>query len=108
MKRELETNEKHANDPQVGDYWNEHCVATAVVVSRPDKDTVCICRTKRDGMTWDLRRIEVMPVSEFSKWVHYNTCPGTWCDVYPRHSEWVADAAKRELFGENHANSLAS
>lgn len=91
--------EKHAANPEVGDYWHE-CLCGIVVVVARLANTVIYCKTKKDvgddSWTWDLEKLEVCPVDEFYKVVSYSSGRPDhfFCSVMPRAHGWVADALK--------------
>jgi len=85
--------DRHARDPQPGDYWQEMFCPVCVVVSR-DGDSVLVCRTVRwlpdERWTWDLGQLACMSVEEFQRWLSYKTHPGYWARVLPGRMPWVA------------------
>ena len=96
MNKEL--NEKHADNPQVGDYWCErHSIPCFLVIDASKFWVSFLSKTKREfGDTfWDTSKIETCTRKEFKKRVSYNYIPGTWCDVTPNWkyaAEYIEEA----------------
>lgn len=98
-----EVNEQHASDPQLGDYWHEMFCPAYVVVGRLGAQVV-VCKTPKstdeNHWTWDLDKLEMIPVDAFKKRLSYETIPGHyWADVVPEAHKWAAEAV-REQFGK--------
>ena len=97
----------HADNPRIGDFWQEHFMPIAVVLGRPTPETVLVCQeTKRHpdrkSLTWDLAKCQVMQVSEFSKMVRYSGIPDKcWADVDPEAMPQVREEAIDVMFGKS-------
>jgi len=89
-----ELNEKHANKPEIGDYWNEMFCGICVVL-KIIENNILICKSKKyagqDRWTWDLDKTELMGKDDFKKWISYSHIDGYWCDVLPSHMMWAAN-----------------
>ena len=76
--------EKHAYDPQPGDYWQEMLCGICIVLERK-RSKVVICKEKKDVepgyWTWDLSKTEKMKLEDFRNWLSYGTIPGYWASV---------------------------
>lgn len=93
-ERRQET-ESRANDPQPGNYWHEMFCPICVVVHRLPNHVVICKKTKDAGegyQTWDLEKLEMMSLSEFKKWLSYESIPGYWADSWNNH-DWVVEVA---------------
>jgi hypothetical protein len=98
--RNEDLNLKHANDPQVGDYWNEMFAPCYLIIDRSRFSVSFLDKqTKSDnGWTWDVANVKTMTIKEFSKMVRYTSEAmnnKTWCDVTPnwKHAEAFIKAA---------------
>lgn len=84
--------EKHATDPQPGDYWQEMLMGVLVVLSRTG-DLVHICDGKkdagRDHWTWDFKKLKTLTIEQFKKRLGYGTIPGYWASVWPGAHMWA-------------------
>lgn len=77
--------EKHANNPEPGDYWQDHMVGVCVVIAVDDM-TVRTCRKKLDcdgGWTFDYNHQYLETREEFRKWLSYGSIAGYWASVTP-------------------------
>ena len=99
-EQQMELNEKHALNPEIGDYWNEMFVPILSVVDVGAFNVSVLRKTKEvdeDHWTWDVTQVTNMTKKEFYKFLHYNT-PNVkdkcWCDVYPGRDKAFAEAAK--------------
>jgi len=103
MSKQHKTNEDHASDPKIGDYWSEMFAPILVVVGRPDPDSVLICDKTMDveerRWTWDLTQCRIMTLEEFHARLRYDSIPGFWADCCPEHMTWVKDRAMELMFG---------
>ena len=97
--RNEDLNLKHANDPQVGDYWNEMFAPCYLIIDRSRLSVSFLDKqTKSDnGWTWDVVNVKTMTIKEFSKMVRYTSEAmnnKTWCDVTPnwKHAEVFINA----------------
>lgn len=89
-------NEKHATDPQRGDYWHEmFCPAFVVLARLGNRVVFCdkVKKTDASHWTWDLDGggVKMLTVEEFRKRLQYATNPHYWCDVSPQRHKGVAD-----------------
>lgn len=91
-------NTKHAKSPERGDYWHEMFHPIRVVLG-VTSDIVTFCETtkptSKDRWTWDLSKVNVVPLKDFGPYLHYQSEPmkhKTWADVAPRShiefSDW--------------------
>lgn len=101
-------NVEHAENPVIGDYWMEMFTPILVVVGRPAPEKVLICRktreTDKDHWTWDLERLEVLSLTDFSEYLRYKSpdmCEKFWADCLPEHMKWVKKEAVKTIFGED-------
>ena len=78
-------NEECLQNPQPGDYWEEHLTPVCVVVS-VGKDSVTICeKHKPNGVNWAFDCLRSLSKDTFKKMLQYsNTNTKTWADVHPR------------------------
>ena len=90
-------NEKHATDPQPGDYWHEMLCPVWVVVF-VDEDVVGVIQDKVDRppnhWTWDLDKIKSVTRDAFKKRMQYKhgcVAGRYWCRVEPRSHMWVTE-----------------
>ena len=96
MNKEL--NEKHAANPQAGDYWSERVFIPCFLVidvSRFSVSFLSKTKTVQGDKFWDTSHIETCTHKEFKKRVSYNYIPGTWCDVTPNWkyaAEYIEEA----------------
>ena len=89
-------NEKHANSPKVGDYWQEMLCPICVVVSFKN-GIVAFIRKKNQTLiswSWDLYSVEYLRVEDFKKMLKYDSRDGYLCDVEPRRHKWIATLLK--------------
>ena len=89
----------HLRDPQRGDFWHEMFAPICVVLDvRPHSLTLCrkVQAVKQDKWTWDLSKKENMSRELFRRWLSYDSIPGTWCHVIPRHHLWACDEGAPE------------
>lgn len=88
-------NKYHAENPQPGDYWEEHLVGVCVVLEVTDQRVV-YCPAKRPigdlHWTWDLGTTSSKSREEFDGWLAYGSIHGYWADVHPREHEWAVIA----------------
>ncbi len=103
MKDRQLLNQKHLDDPRVGDYWQEMCSPVCVVVAR-FKNIVVICRTTKSvyfsRWTWNLDEVEAMSLAKFREWLSYKSesmKDKTWCSVEPEHHKRVAECDEFEF-----------
>lgn len=86
-------NERHASDPQPGDYWHEMFCPVLVIAARFPIG-VLVCDTPKDvgdnKWTWNLEKCRVMTVEELRRKLEYNSRKGFWANVAPRAHGWVA------------------
>jgi|PlaIllAssembly_1097288.scaffolds.fasta_scaffold20556_2 hypothetical protein len=104
---------RRANNPQVGDYWNEMFSPICVVVKtdttlliRPRSSTpiavgtITICKKTKevdaDSWTWDLSVLETMTVDAFREWLSYGSIPGYWAMCCGSRHTWVTDFLEEE------------
>jgi hypothetical protein len=106
-KQRFESNDDSAKNPQVGDFWHDMFAPIAVVVARPNDETVLVCRktmpVDADHWEWDLTKCECLMVDEFKTYLSYGSIPGYWADVVPKKMEWVREEAMTLMFGKEGA-----
>jgi len=93
-------NKKHANDPQPGDYWQEHFCGVCVVLGVARKSVIyCKEREVVEGnrWTWDLDKTETKTIEEFAQWLSYGSIEGYWADVFPGAHKWVLGAGHKYI-----------
>ena len=96
----------HADNPRIGDFWQDHFMPIAVILGRPTPETVLLCEeTKRHPnrkhLTWDLTKVKVEKVADFAKRMRYDSIPDKcWADVDPEAMPEVRDEAITAMFGE--------
>ena len=102
---DIKTNIKHANNPQVGDYWQEMLQPILLVLkTNKRKKEVTFVQEKveldTNYWTWDLEKPEVLSFKEFKDKLIYTTdSENTWCDVWPnadRHQDFIKEFKKLE------------
>jgi hypothetical protein len=90
----------HARDPQPGDLWTEMAFTIIALVIERQGEMVKIVREvmppTKLGQSFDHSKIEWIPVTEFVRWLSYDTMPDTtWADVRPAHLvSYAAELAK--------------
>jgi hypothetical protein len=100
-----ETDQAHASDPKIGDYWHEMFTPILVVLGRPSSTEVLICRKKKaldDGWTWDFSGIETLSLADFRAYLSYKSpemAHKFWCTCLPEHMVWAREAAIAATFG---------
>lgn len=97
MMPDRATNELHASNPEVGDYWHETLSGIMVVLNVKD-DRVVVCDGKvyeDDGWYWDYSKIKTYTREEFARKVRIDdSIDEFWCDVMPRRMPNCRDEAK--------------
>ena len=102
-------NDDRANNPHIGDYWQEMFMPVLVVLGRPSKDSVMICKetkvhpTDKKCKTWNLEKSEVMSIADFSRYLHYDSDSmkhKCWCDCEPECMKHIREAAIEAIFGK--------
>jgi hypothetical protein len=100
----LEVNEKHATNPQAGDYWSERCSPCFFVVDATPFSVTFLSKKiqLKDGLIWDTKNFETCTPKEFKKRVSYGSIPGTWCDCTPnyKHAASIIEEVKAGLNNE--------
>lgn len=98
-------NKDHLTNPQTGDYWHDMYNPVCIVIAS-DGDTVTLCRKIKEisdhSWTWDYKKIETMPLTDFSVWLHYKSPTlnnHTWASVAPGamgHLDCFAQSVNQE------------
>ena len=98
-----EQNEKHASNPQPGDYWQEFFSPCFLVLEATSFSVSFLHKKKKVGqdMYWDVSQIETCTPTQFKKRVSYGSIPGTWCDVEPNWKYAAEYIAKAKAFVDN-------
>lgn len=75
-----DTNARHRDHPEPGDYWNEMMVPVLLVLARNERGVLVITSTidKGAGWMWDFDKAEQMTLAEMNETTRY-------CYCYPRH-----------------------
>jgi hypothetical protein len=82
-------NQKHLQDPQPGDYWEDHMVGALQVVTVTHSIVVFFDEKKSvDDMSWawDMTKPKALPIADFAKRLRYKSPTmdnKTWADVHP-------------------------
>lgn len=85
-------NEKHATDPQPGDYWEDHFIEVCVVLAVVRKLVIYYDKKKQVGdnsWTCGLEKTETRTIDKFNDWLSYKSIPGYWATVHPKAHEWA-------------------
>lgn len=99
-----ETNQKHLNNPCVGDYWSDHfCPVCVVVAVNKERRVLQICKVsiknKDNTWSWDSDKIDEITFADFKTLLSY-TSPGlqhkTWADVSPEHMKEYLETLKAD------------
>jgi len=86
--RDMQLNDHHARNPQIGDCWFERIFCGVCVVVAVSTDVVFYCIKRMDSgpdhWTWDFRELRVKSREQFYKMLKYDTIDSFWCDVRPK------------------------
>ena len=100
----LELTNKHAENPEPGDYWHEMFNPVAVVLEVKG-DELTICKTTRrhgEGWTWDLEFCYTTTKQKFKDWISYDNIEGYWCDVSDHKHAFAV-----ELYNEHKGEDIS-
>lgn len=83
-----EVNEKHASNPEVGDFWHERFQPCFFVIASSEFSVTFLSKKIElpgGGLIWDVKNFESCAPKEFKKRVSYGSIPGFWCDCVPNY-----------------------
>lgn len=89
--------EKHATNPEVGDYWHDHLMPVCFVLEVTDT-TVRTCTERKihsDSWEWDLEQQLLQTRDEFKASLAYGSIPGYYARVSP--GRMIEDAKEADL-----------
>jgi hypothetical protein len=95
-------NEKHAANPQRGDYWQEMFCPVLIVLGRVGNRVLICDKTKSAGpgrWSWDVDGdgVKLLTLDAFRKELTYSTNTRFYCDVVPHGDTATADYFDRWL-----------
>lgn len=85
-------NEKHALNPEPGDFWLEMGMIGVLFVVYVTEENVYFGQDKiqnDDFWEWDITKIKKISRDAFNAKVRYMSIPGFWCDVFTQKLEYV-------------------
>jgi len=81
-------NQKHAVNPEKGDFWSEHCMGVLQVLDVVGDVVVFFDEKIQEENTWswDVSLPKVLTKKQFAEYVRYKSDTMNhlcWCEVYP-------------------------